>query len=261
MLNRQFYDVYAESFSKSRHMIWPGWLRIADILEEQDRAHIDLLDIAAGNGRFEAFLADRFPGVSWDVVCVDPCDDLISKAQGKLTSVGFGNMTCNSLSIDVLQRVQESVDRQKEEHLVSGCFDLVSCFGFMHHVYSNVMRKNLMRALVSQARSGALIAVSFWRFASDDAFIVKAEEQTKAALESESVKNLLGQEALKSREPGDYLLGWQGSVELPRYCHSFSEDEVTNLADCVANKAQLIERFRCDGRTGEMNEYVLLRAN
>lgn len=258
-LNRRFYDVYADSFSNTRHTIWPGWLRVSDVLEAQGLTEVSLLDVAAGNGRFEAFMAERFPEVTWNAVCIDPCDDLMSKAQGHLTAVGFGNMTCTPLPFDVLDFLLTEAKEDEESLVVQELFDFVTCFGFMHHVYSTEIREELMDLLVDQAKPDGLVALSFWRFASDEDFAQKAEEQTQAALESEAARSLLGPAALMHREPGDYLLGWQGNTNLPRYCHSFTEDEITHLIESVADRADLIDRFAADGRTGTMNEYVVLR--
>lgn len=268
-LNLRFYDTHAESFSNSRQSIWPGWLRVSDHLENLGLNHIDLLDIAAGNGRFEAFMAERFPEVVWNAVCVDPCEDLMSMAQGKLAAIGFGNMTCASLPFDVLEFLIENAsdravhmqnsDSKPDQLIVPEQFDLVTCFGFMHHVYGQQLRKSLMNLLLNQTRSGGIIVASFWRFASDEQFAQKAEDQTQRALQSAVTNNLMGPSALEYRERGDYLLGWQGNTDIPRYCHSFDEDEVTELIDSLNGKAYVLDRFFADGRTGTMNEYVILR--
>lgn len=285
-LNRRFYDVHAQSFSETRHTIWPGWLRVSDAIERHMTDHMDMLDVAAGNGRFESFVADRFPSIDWRVACVDPCEDLMRKAQGKLTAVGFGNMSCTAMPLDVLELLGNTVSRNRSKRDASALvctdqsmrgehsateeegmcisfldsYDVVTCFGFMHHIYSQDMRERFLKLLIAQAKPGGLVALSFWRFASDEGFAQKAELETVQALQSDEVKGCFGSHAVGFLEPGDYLLGWQGRFEHPRYCHSYTSLEVTELMDSVADRAKLIDRYYADGRTGAMNEYVILQA-
>ena len=59
--------------------------------------------------------------------------------------------------------------------------------------------------------------------------------------------------------PNDYLLGWQDTQGLYRYCHHFDEPEIERLLAMVADSADLVSRFEADGKTGNLNEYVVLR--
>lgn len=58
---------------------------------------------------------------------------------------------------------------------------------------------------------------------------------------------------------GDYLLGWRNLPGVYRYCHSFSDEEIDSLVTLVADKAKCVARFRADGRTGSLNEYLVLQ--
>ena len=58
---------------------------------------------------------------------------------------------------------------------------------------------------------------------------------------------------------GDYLLGWRNTPGAYRYCHSFSDEETDSLVASVADKAKCVARFRADGRTGNLNEYLVLQ--
>ena len=60
-------------------------------------------------------------------------------------------------------------------------------------------------------------------------------------------------------EAGDHLLGWQRVPGVYRYCHSFSEAELDSLPVELSDLAELEERFEADGRTGNLNTYVILR--
>ncbi|MDR3136291.1 MAG: class I SAM-dependent methyltransferase [Coriobacteriales bacterium] len=62
-------------------------------------------------------------------------------------------------------------------------------------------------------------------------------------------------------EAGDYLLGWDNIPGAYRYCHSFSQVEIDWLSSSVAKKASVVARFKADGRSGDLNTYLILRVN
>ena len=59
-------------------------------------------------------------------------------------------------------------------------------------------------------------------------------------------------------EPGDRLIPWGEGDDVVRYFHFFDESE---LATWTAGlPLELEQRFRADGRTGDLNEYLVFRA-
>ena len=63
-------------------------------------------------------------------------------------------------------------------------------------------------------------------------------------------------------EEGDCLLGWQGSEQCWRYCHSFTEGEARDLAAAALERAGLnaqTQTFEADGRNGRLNRYLLFK--
>ena len=60
-------------------------------------------------------------------------------------------------------------------------------------------------------------------------------------------------------ERNDYLLGWNAQPGVYRYCHHFDDGEVDRLADAVSDKARVVDRFTADGRSGNLNAYIVLR--
>ena len=60
-------------------------------------------------------------------------------------------------------------------------------------------------------------------------------------------------------DQGDRLLGWQDRQDSFRYCHHFSGAEIDALAASVAGRAHPIARFRADGRSGDLNDYLVLQ--
>ena len=127
--------------------------------------------------------------------------------------------------------------------------DLSCCFGFMHHVPSEDLRLAVIRALIASTAPGGTVVLSFWRFMDDERLAAKARAATERARATETAPALDG---------NDYLLGWQGDASALRYCHHFTEDEISALARGVADCAQEVERFSADGKSGALNRYLVL---
>ena len=221
-LTGEFYRANAESFSQTRQSPWHG------------------------NLRFERYLADALPGRMLSGWAVDNCEPLVEAGErsefGPLSRIAFQNL-------DVIERLSggrlwESLEAPDASR------DLAVSFGFMHHVPLECWRAELLRTLIAKVRPGGFVAVSFWRFLNSDKLARKAQETTIRARAELVIPEL---------PPNDYLLGWQDTQGLYRYCHHFDELEIERLLAAVADSAELVSRFEADGKTGNLNEYVVLR--
>ena len=228
-LNDDFYQGHCESFSQSRGSAWPGWERVARHLKAGR-----LLDVACGNLRFERFLVEHASPVAFDFTCIDSCPSL-ARARGGISFV----------ERDVLDGLIAGIP------LPDG-YDSAVSFGFMHHVPTMRLRVEFMRQMLASVRPGGAVALSFWQFARDGRMAEKARRTTERGMRE------LGLE-LDALDEGDYLLGWNDIEGVYRYCHSFTDDELVGLVRSCAGAAELVDRFRADGRTGELNGYVVLR--
>lgn len=247
-LTGEFYRANAESFSQTRQSPWQGWVRLLEVMDARaaERELLRVLDVACGNLRFERYLADALPGRMLSGWAVDNCEPLVEAGErsefGPLSRIAFQNL-------DVIARLSggrlwESLEAPDASR------DLAVSFGFMHHVPLERWRVELLRALVAKVRSGGFVAVSFWRFLNSDKLARKAQETTIRARAELGIPEL---------PPNDYLLGWQDTQGLYRYCHHFDEPEIERLLAAVADSAELVSRFEADGKTGNLNEYVVLR--
>lgn len=247
-LTGEFYRANAESFSQTRQSPWQGWVRLLEVMDARaaERELLRMLDVACGNLRFERYLADALPGRMLSGWAVDNCEPLVEAGErsefGPLSRIAFQNL-------DVIERLSggrlwESLEAPDASR------DLVVSFGFMHHVPLECWRAELLRTLIAKVRPGGFVAVSFWRFLNSDKLARKAQETTDRA------RAELG---LPELPQNDYLLGWQDTQELYRYCHHFDEPEIERLLAMVADSADLVSRFEADGKTGNLNEYVVLR--
>lgn len=246
-LTGEFYRANAESFSQTRQSPWQGWVRLLEVMEAASgQEPLCVLDLACGNLRFERYLADALPSRMLSGYAVDNCDPLVEAGE-RNESDALSRMSFQNL--DAIERLSGGSLRESLEAPDASC-DLVVSFGFMHHVPLERWRVELLRALIAKVRPGGFVAVSFWRFLNSDKLARKAQETTDRA------RAELG---LPELPQNDYLLGWQDTQELYRYCHHFDEPEIERLLAMVADSADLVSRFEADGKTGNLNEYVVLR--
>ena len=253
-LNTRFYAENAASFSETRAGGWPGWGRLVEELYGYGCAWADtqragtcaaeraetvcVVDAACGNLRFERFLAETLPDVEFAVDAFDNCEALVGEAPAWVSYH----------ACDIAGALLAG-----EPALPSACLaDLAVSFGFLHHVPMLEARVRLLRELIGAVRPGGFAVVSLWRFADEPHMRKRAYATTAAGLSE------LGLEAA-ALDAGDYLVGWQDVPHAFRYCHSFSDDDVDALVRAVAGRASLVERFRADGRTGKLNEYLVFR--
>ena len=246
-LTGEFYRANAESFSQTRQSPWRGWVRLLEVMDAAaEQEPLRVLDVACGNLRFERYLADALPSRVLSGYAVDNCDLLVEAGErgefGPLSRIAFQNL-------DVIERLSGGSLRESLELPDVSC-DFAVSFGFMHHVPLERWRVELLRALIAKVRPGGFVAVSFWRFLNSDKLARKAQETTSRALVELGLPKLL---------PNDYLLGWRDTQGLYRYCHHFDEPEIERLLAAVADSAELVSRFEADGKTGNLNEYVVLR--
>lgn len=297
-LNNRFYRTWASSFSDTRHNIWPGWQRCleemkisapnheqaqknrnagADASNTSQTTHtasigsvpqriaskeyegriastsaiderskeLRLLDVACGNLRYEAFLARSLPACTITVLAIDACAELPSN------SVTLPlNTTVNFERCDV---IKELIAGNLSSALCTGeQADLTVSFGFMHHIPLPSWRRAFIKALIDATAPEGYLCLSFWRFLSNEGLALKASETTAKGIAELGIDEHLF-------EKGDCLLGWKNEPGAYRYCHSFSEKEIDTLIASVSEKAKVIARFRSDGRSGDMNEYLVLQ--
>ena len=277
-LNNSFYKRNAASFSSSRQSPWPGWSRVArcatsciarveggaatqkprvqGATEKAPRAHepcaqrvvedttatqkphmrgISVVDVACGNMRFERFLVEQpgFEGASF--TCVDSFDGWEGAAQ----NARFDR-------IDVLGRLMDG-----ETLGIPGPFDLAVSFGFMHHIPSASLRERFACELAGLVKPGGVMVLSFWRFMDNEALAAKARATTALAL-AYDLRDL-------ELEDNDFLLGWNDVPGAYRYCHSFTQEEEDAIARSLGGRACLIDSFTSDGRTQNLNSYLVFQ--
>lgn len=240
-LTQDFYRSVSESFSATRQAPWKGWERVRELAVELLPENPRVLDLACGNLRFESYLAPSLNGMqTW---AVDNNAQLASYGtfgeSGGQEAHG-AHISQESIHFQQLDMVQTLLDGNDLFAAIQApACNMAVCFGFMHHVALPQHRAEILRALVDHTRPGGLVVVSLWQFEHDERLHAKATPLQDA---------------------GDYLLGWQGRSDVQRYCHSFSSSEVDELVASLGNTALEVERYQADGKTGDLNCYLVLRA-
>lgn len=295
-LNTEFYERNAASFSQTRTAPWEGWRRCmaACGFDDSDGAAPgqpanaqtadSVLDIACGNLRFEAFLANTYPHIDWSFFAVDNCEPLVASGQEDIAKkVHF---TCEDIVSNLLEGLPAAEPANIPALAAATPFDLVVSFGFLHHIPSFDLRRQFLLEALSQVKPGGYLVVSFWQFLNDPAKRAKIEQTHVEALaffagcaetrtnDREALDRGVGSSSsdnpnlscLKppaffagSLEPNDYFLGWKNEPGNYRYCHHFSNEEIDRIIAALAPHATVVESFSADGKPGNLNRYVVFK--
>lgn len=295
-LNTEFYERNAASFSQTRTAPWEGWRRCmaACGFDDSDGAALDqpanaqiadsVLDIACGNLRFEAFLANTYPHIDWSFFAVDNCEPLVASGQEDVAKkVHF---TCEDIVSNILDGLPAAEPANVPALAAATPFDLVVSFGFLHHIPSFDLRRQFLLEALSQVKPGGYLVVSFWQFLNDSAKRAKIEQTHAEALAffagcaethtndrdaldrgaGSSSSSNLNPSDLKppvffagSLEPNDYFLGWKNEPDNYRYCHHFSSEEIDRIITALAPHVTVVESFSADGKPGNLNRYVVFK--
>lgn len=243
-----------------------------------------VLDIACGNLRFEAFLANAYPHIDWSFFAVDNCEPLVASGQEDIAKkVHF---TCEDIVSNLLEGLPAAEPANIPALAAATPFDLVVSFGFLHHIPSFDLRRQFLLEALSQVKPGGYLVVSFWQFLNDPAKRAKIEQTHVEALaffagcaetrtnDREALDRGVGSSSsdnpnpscLKppaffagSLEPNDYFLGWKNEPGNYRYCHHFSNEEIDRIITALAPHATVIESFSADGKPGNLNRYVVFK--
>lgn len=216
-LNRRFYEQVAASFVDKRQRPWRGWRRLLPLVSPGAR----MLDVACGHGRFVAFLEAERPDPGREVVGVDTSPALLAEARARFPS---------------MRLVERDVLRGPLDDL--GAFDLVVCFGLLHHVPSAALRRRFVQRLAERVAPGGALVFALWR-------VDPTGDKRRPPLEGLDL------------EPGDLFLGWGPHPDAVRYCHDVDDAEAEALV--AATGLALTDDFRDDG-TGDRNRYLVLKA-
>ncbi|MDR2721857.1 MAG: class I SAM-dependent methyltransferase [Coriobacteriaceae bacterium] len=290
-LNNDFYQNHYVSFSATRKSAWTGWERCLDevkdvvgarlvdeqvdggkrtggqtvgqqvdggqVVDEQtvggqsssatESRNLSVFDLACGNLRFAAFLEAALPATRLSFYAVDNCDALACQDKP-----AFSKLALNYQNLDIMGLLQAGLCLN--EHFVAPVCDLSVSFGFLHHVPLLAYRQEVLSSLVAQTRQGGYVIISLWQFLNNKALGEKARREHEAALTELNLRHLTFE-----LDENDYLLGWKNLSQAWRYCHSFSDAEIDSLIEFLGEKVAVVARFVSDGRSENLNTYLILK--
>lgn len=217
-LNRNFYESYADQFSKTRQSPWQGWVQIIPILKTFKRP--SLLDVGCGNGRFYAFLQKEINS-DIDYTGIDNSASLIKYAQNKYPNTKF-----------------ELTNFLKMSDTVTNKYNAIVCFGIMHHIPSKELRKKFLEDIAKKLNDNAILVLTLW---------------TEKPHES---KTLVAQSL--SMEKNDYVTIWDKDATKTRYVHIFDDQEIGEIkTSCQQLNLKLLKSYNADGPKRNSNLYLI----
>lgn len=228
-LTNQFYQHHAHSFSETRNSAWAGWQELLSFFQEKHP--LKILDIGCGNGRFAQFLKQTINDFTY--LGIDNSTELIQTAQRQVESKDCLFSIQDCLSVSFASRLTA-----KYTHLVA--------FGVLHHIPSQSKRLDFITTLAQLLEENGYFIISFWQpLNSAQRFNKKQLDSTQFGIQPNEL------------EQGDLLLGWQDNSGYARYCHSFSNQEIDWYIRKMSQEFMLVKRFQADGKTGNLNQYVI----
>lgn len=235
-LNARFYQEYASAFHQTRSVGWRGWRQLLDLLPDQP---LMVYDIACGNGRLSQLLSQVW------------CEERGREVRGYLgldrdqALLAYAREHSAPWASEWREWSWSSPEQQPHTPLGLRGADWVTIFGVMHHIYRFEARVEII-AWASQLLSpGGVLSVSLWDFGSE-------ERYQKKRLDWGDISPPLASELI---EEGDWLLGWRGAREVPRYCHWMSRAEESRWLKEVSHRAPHLSRPQLTTHPYDGNRY------
>lgn len=226
----KFYAKNAESFSQTRSNSWAGWEKLLQYICKQ--TPIKVLDLACGNMRFIKYLSENDIKLS-EATCIDNCPALIPD-----NLLAYANY------------LEKNIYDLIEDKPLNNSFDVSVSFGLMHHIPTFELRLKLLNYLIDSTKKTGIIAISCWNF------LQSGKIRDKAIRTTEIAERLL---SINLEDDNDYFLNWQDDYETFRFCHNITEIECLELAKRVEGKAELVDMYRADGKSENLNLYLVFK--
>jgi tRNA (uracil-5-)-methyltransferase TRM9 len=253
-LNQTFYDQVAESFDDSREYFWPGWEKLLKPLQtlaaQKNNQPLSVLDIGCGNGRFAQWLDSH--AVHANYTGLDTNSFLLRTAQEKNQNLTTVKTTFSQ--VDVVEKIlnnQVFTDSNSNTTIsATKTFDVIVCFGVLHHVPGKENRAGLIKLCQSHLTTNGLLAVATWDFATIPNLMSRSQKLSQSTL-------------IPDPEPNDYLLDWKrqnkqdknSPQRSQRYCHLISAQETESWWSGTG--LNLVLHYTADGPQNASNRYFI----
>lgn len=228
-LNYHFYQNIANSFSLSRQHDWPGFSPIKSYLFE----NMSVLDIACGNGRFISTLNSVIKDFHY--TGFDLSESLIAEAK---------KMHPNSSLLS--SSWEDWIENNKNQH-----YDLITCFGMLHHCSDLSQIKSLADYWY---HSGSTIVISRWNCIMNESLMNR-----RLDFSSEIAQDLLKHYNLEKEEftAFEFIFDWKRGSHAYRYVRYWTDDELIPVFQKCG--LHVINTWIEDGKNKNENTYFVLR--
>lgn len=255
------YSTHAEEFSKTRQLSWAGWEKTLDLYKDKK---INVLDLGCGNGRFLKFLLNHNIQIE-SYTGIDNSEVLLNIFKKEIINAKYKNK-CLNVIWKMPERKDPNLIAQNSPHLpylpsgtaagskridcklinadlntpnwvesLNTPFDLVVCFGLMHHLKNSKSRVTILNNSKKHLKTDGLIIVSFWQF-----------------LDFDRTKNKI----IEDLGDNNFYLSF-GTNGAKRFCHYSNPQEAK---DIVKNAGLKIKTdYFDDGENGKLNYYLILK--
>lgn len=239
-INKEFYEKVGESFDSTRQTAWLGWEKMLDFFKEirakKEVDTLEILDVACGNGRFLGYITEQLTFKQLRYTGLDSDENLLKKGAERYQNIP--GVQAEFEKADIVKMVMEHQQLAKNSTV-----DLVTAFGFMHHVPSFELRLQLVNSIKETLTDKGLACVSFWRVGTSHPLMKRAVAPPPEIDQADL-------------EVNDVFLDWQrGPTPAVRYAHLAGSEEITKLFE--QSSVTIRHRYTSDSSKGVENEYVI----
>ncbi len=228
-INQNFYNTFASSFSDTRHQVQPGVRKLVERMITSD----SILDVGCGNGTLARILSARSYRGSY--LGVDMSKELLVNAEKLIGNRSQGDF--HFLVIDLSKN-------EWYQSLPEKSFDWLVSFAVLHHIPGMNLRQDIIHSFASLTSKESYVAISVWQWQNSPRLSKRVLPWSTVGLPEEAV------------DDGDVLLDWRARETIGlRYVHTFSEEELTALAEQAGFK--VVENFYADGKSGNLALYQI----
>lgn len=235
-LNAEFYNQTGEHFDSARRYARKGWYRLLGHVQ----AHATgakpyrVLDIGCGNGQFGRFLFERlsaplfYHGIDSNTFLLDRARQAVPRTASTFSQIDL------VFDFKAFERIPAD-------------YHFIVLNNVMHHLPSFDLRRRVLAVCAGKLRCEGLLVFTLWQF------MTKPKWQARVVPWRERPSIDPAQ-----LEPNDYLLDWRRGTRAVRYCHFTNARELDALLDGLAGLA-VVETFLSDGKSDDLNRYVILQ--
>ena len=234
LLNREFYQTFANHFSQTRERLQPGVLQALENIP----ADAWVLDLGCGNGELALEWLSGDP--SGRYIGVDVSPHLLDIAREK---VHDPRVTFHVLDL-ADPGWAETLELKLDTPLVAR-LDRILSFAVLHHIPGGALRKHIALQVHRLLDAKGLWVHSNWNFLASERLRARILPWETIDLSAEDV------------EEGDYLLDWRRGGYGLRYVHHFTPTELEVIAGETG--FTVLETCYSDGEGGKLGLYQVWR--